>query len=91
LGPLYDGESFFSYSSEDGVPHDWVESLLEDDRGNLWIGTEGGGVCKFDGNTFTTFTRADGLADDTVRALGRGPQGHVWVATEIGVSQYSGG
>ena len=32
---------------------EYVTSIFEDSKGNLWFGTYGGGICKFDGNWVT--------------------------------------
>ena len=39
-----DGQGWKIYSTGDGLPPNAVRALAEDDRGNLWIGTEGGGL-----------------------------------------------
>ena len=36
-------------------------SILEDSHGNLWFGTEGGGVSMYNGETFTHFTTERGI------------------------------
>jgi signal transduction histidine kinase/DNA-binding response OmpR family regulator/sugar lactone lactonase YvrE len=54
--------TFHSYSIKDGLPANNVNSILEDDEGNLWLGT-GDGISFFDvtDETFTNFSLADGL------------------------------
>jgi signal transduction histidine kinase/ligand-binding sensor domain-containing protein/DNA-binding response OmpR family regulator len=51
-----------NYSINDGLPDNYVYSILEDDEGNLWLGT-GDGISFFDvtTETFTNFSPADGL------------------------------
>lgn len=50
------------YGVEDGLPHNSVSSLREDQAGNLWIATEYG-ISKLDvsGNQFFNFDKQDGL------------------------------
>jgi signal transduction histidine kinase/ligand-binding sensor domain-containing protein len=61
-----DGEPFnldvTSYTVEDGLADNSVNSILEDESGNIWLGT-GSGITHFDvGNEkFTNFTKADGI------------------------------
>ncbi len=40
----YDGSGWKVYSPANGLPKNAVRALAEDMQGNLWIGTEGGGV-----------------------------------------------
>ena len=47
-------------SIEQGMSRTGVWSILEDSRGNLWFGTQGGGVNKYDGETFTHLTTKEG-------------------------------
>ena len=66
-----------------------VEALLQDRQGNLWIGTEYGGLSRYDGEVFTTFTTADGLAGNQVNCLLEDRQGILWIGTERGgLSRY---
>ena len=38
----YDGEVFTPFTSIDELSHNVVTSMLEDDQGKLWFGTQGG-------------------------------------------------
>lgn len=51
------------YTVEDGLPDNAIESILEDDNGNLWIGTSTG-ISFFNimDEHFTNYTTADGLS-----------------------------
>ena len=40
----YDGETWTTYTIEDGLANDFVNVILEDSEGDLWFGTGGGGV-----------------------------------------------
>ena len=50
------------YTVDDGLPDNYVNSIIEDENGNLWLGT-GSGISFFDVNkkTFTNFSTADGI------------------------------
>ena len=54
-----------------------VYSILKDKKGNLWIGTQGQGVCRFDGKSFTWFSEK-GLAGPAVLALFEDKKGNIW-------------
>jgi signal transduction histidine kinase/ligand-binding sensor domain-containing protein/DNA-binding response OmpR family regulator len=55
-------EGFTSYSTEHGLQNPSVLTLLEDDKGDLWMGTFGG-LSKFNKTTatFQNFDQSDGL------------------------------
>ncbi|HYF02390.1 MAG TPA: two-component regulator propeller domain-containing protein [Patescibacteria group bacterium] len=58
LGGLwrYDGKSFKNFTMQDGLAHNSVWSIVEDNSGNLWVGTRKTGLSRFDGETFTTLS-----------------------------------
>ncbi len=50
------------FTVEDGLPDNAIKSILEDEDGNLWIGTNAGiSLLDVERNTFTNFTVSDGL------------------------------
>jgi signal transduction histidine kinase/ligand-binding sensor domain-containing protein len=83
----FDGARFvvFDKSSTPELRHNRVLSLLEDRRGRLWLGTEGGGLTVLEQGVFRTFGRTDGLASDIVRALAEGADGTLWIGTDAGL------
>jgi signal transduction histidine kinase/DNA-binding response OmpR family regulator/sugar lactone lactonase YvrE len=50
------------YTVNDGLPDNSINSIIEDENGNLWLGT-GSGISFFDVNkkTFTNFSSSDGI------------------------------
>lgn len=81
---------FKSYSLEEGLSRSGVYYILQDNAGFLWIGTEGGGVCKFDGVKFTSYTRQNGLASENVRVIFQDDRNVLWFGTSNGLSYYNG-
>lgn len=71
------------YDVADGLAHDQITSLLEDNHGYLWIGTFEG-LSRFDGYVFTTYTTSDGLGNSLVNDLAEDARGRLWVATNGG-------
>ncbi len=90
------GKSFFTtFDSDDGLAMDGVswghKSALCDRSGNLWFGTQGGGVSRYDGKSFTIFTTGHGLANNTVWSILEDQSGNIWFGTYGGgVSRYDG-
>ncbi|MDE3212165.1 MAG: hypothetical protein KGM98_02945, partial [Bacteroidota bacterium] len=86
------GRGFFmSYSSDEGLALDEVYCSFKDQMGNLWFGTNGGGVSEFDGKKFRNFTTAQGLAYDVVWSIAQDREGNLWFGTDgSGVSKFDG-
>jgi ligand-binding sensor domain-containing protein/signal transduction histidine kinase/CheY-like chemotaxis protein len=88
----FDGVRFTRFARRD-VPAfraNHVLSLLEDRRGNLWIGTLGGGLMRHRNGAFTTFTRADGLPTDYVYTLREDRDGVLWIGARGGIARLEG-
>ena len=51
-------EVFTRYTVKDGLSDNSIQTLFRDDRGYIWIGTDGG-LNRFDGNSFTKFYKAE--------------------------------
>ena len=83
--------NFKQYSVEEGLPRSGIYCLLQDSRGFLWTGTEGGGLSRFDGREFVTFTIGNGLPDNTIRSLFEDKAGNLWIGTNgHGLCRYDG-
>jgi ligand-binding sensor domain-containing protein/class 3 adenylate cyclase len=83
--------NFKRFSVEEGLPRSGVYCVLEDSRGFLWIGTEGGGLARFDGREFVTYTVGNGLPDNTIRSLYEDAEGNTWFGTNgHGLGKFDG-
>ena len=58
-----------AYTLEDGLPQSQVHDIIQDDFGYLWLGTRGGGICRFNGNEFKVWNESDGLISNYVNSL----------------------
>jgi len=81
---------FKNYSLEEGLSRSGVYYILQDQAGFLWIGTDGGGVCKFDGHSFKNYTRQHGLASEKVRVIFEDEHHILWFGTNKGLSFLNG-
>jgi len=73
----------------DGLPHDHVEGIVEDDEGYLWISTNDGiARLHVETETFRVFGRASGLAGNRFLANGvhKGPGGWLYFGGEDGLT-----
>jgi ligand-binding sensor domain-containing protein/serine phosphatase RsbU (regulator of sigma subunit) len=84
-------QNFSSFSKLQGLTHSNITFLYEDNLGNIWLGTGGGGVTKYDGNSFTHFTEREGLTDNFITCIIQDNSGNLFFGTENGgVSKYDG-
>jgi diguanylate cyclase (GGDEF)-like protein len=83
----YDGYEFAIYRTDPAdplsLPADSVWALAEDAQGNLWVGTEGGGVARWDPRTdlFDRIELGSDPAMKVARALRIDAAGTVWIGT----------
>jgi ligand-binding sensor domain-containing protein len=82
--------SFTQYTVSDGLPQSQVYALLQDSRGYLWVGTQGGGLARFDGIRFRNFSSKDGLQGNYVNALMEDGFGNIWIGTNRGLNRFDG-
>ncbi len=51
------------------------DSIMEDSHGNLWFGTDGGGLSIYNGQIIYTFAENEGLSNNSVHVH---PGGQPW-------------
>lgn len=69
---------------------EYVTSIFEDSKGNLWFGTLEKGIARFDGKKLAYFTTKDGLPSDRVTSVIEDSNGIYWFGTGEGLSKYDG-
>ena len=81
--------SVTAFTTRDGLAHDLVQSILEDDAGNLWLST-GSGLSRFnpESGAFRNFGRHDGLGGNRFLAKSafKGKTGRLYFGGPHGVS-----
>ena len=88
----FDGVSFttFSKSNVKELKSNRFNSLLEDSRGDLWIGTEDGGLNRYHAGQFFTYTTQDGLPRNAITGLLKDGEGFPVVVTAGGLVRWQG-
>lgn len=82
---------FVNLSSDQGLALDFVNCIIKDSKGILWVGTNGSGVSKYDGKSFFNFSTENGLAGNFVLSICEDRDGAIWIGTDGGgVSKYDG-
>ncbi|MGB9521301.1 MAG: ligand-binding sensor domain-containing protein, partial [Anaerolineales bacterium] len=81
---------FVHLTTADGLVHDIVRSIVQDHRGFMWFGTQGG-LNRYDGKNFSAFhhlrSQSDSLSNDTVNVLYEDSQGDLWIGTVTGLDR----
>ena len=63
----------------------YIRSIFQDSKGNLWFGTLGEGVVRYDQETLTYFSYPDGFYNQTVYAINEDKEGNMWFGTDQGL------
>lgn len=75
-----------------GLPVNWVEPLVLDRTGALWVGTFEGGLARYENGVWTKFnTSNSGLPGMDVISLAVDSSGNIWIGTDNGLAEYSYG
>src|SRR5262249_13326778 len=76
---------FDSWTTEDGLPQNSINAILQTRDGYLWLATYGG-LVRYDGVQFTSFTKGNtkGLNSNRVVSLMEAGDGALWIGTEDG-------
>lgn len=68
----------------------YIRSIFQDSKGNLWFGTIGEGAVRYDVKTLTYFSDSDGFKSNSVFSINEDKKGNLWFGTDQGVYKYNG-
>lgn len=86
----YDGKTFTTYTTADGLAGNNVRSMYQDHRGDIWFGSTAG-LTRFDGTAFEVFDEADGVPEGWVWTFGEDERGDLWISVlRTGLVRYDG-
>ncbi len=96
----YDGYNIKSFLHNDktkgSISSDWIWAIKEDTQGQLWVGTDRGGLNKLnaDGRTFSVFKHdsdnPQSISGDIVRVISEDDSGQMWIGTDTGLNLFDG-
>lgn len=89
----FDGTKFQNFINDEYqsiIPRVYIEDLLQDSQGNIWVAAWNNGVARFDGNRWQTFRTKDGLPSDNAQSLFLDKHGYTGVITDKGVGLFDG-
>ncbi|MDR2086445.1 MAG: response regulator, partial [Dysgonamonadaceae bacterium] len=82
---------FAHIAGREGLPHQQVEALMQDDKGMLWIGTRNG-LSRYDGyNMVSYFNQADdphSLSQNFIKTIYQDSKKRIWIGTYKGICLY---
>lgn len=75
-----------AWLTENGLPQNTVQSIVQTHDGYLWVGTQEG-LARFDGLNFTVFDKENTPAfkSNDIRFLVEDRQGRLWISTSYGL------
>lgn len=77
-------EGFEVFTTDDGLPDNYIWSILQDRSGLIWLGTSNG-LCLYDGYSFTKYGKEsvhDPFLSSKITRLKQDLSGKLWLATE---------
>jgi ligand-binding sensor domain-containing protein len=86
----FDGYSFHTFTSKDGLAGNFIWDIKEDFNRNIWIACSGDGLTKFNGSTFKNYGIKDGLVHLNIRKLFFDSKGKLYIGTNRGLSIWDG-
>ena len=86
----FDGKTWTTYTTKEGLPGNHVFMLKITKDGQLWVGTNKGlAIPNADMTSFKVMTKAQGLYADNVFSMTQAPDGSLWVGSFGGVARIS--
>jgi ligand-binding sensor domain-containing protein len=84
----YDGNSFQTYTTVDGLLDNSISRIIIDNNNDVWCGTDYG-VNYYNGKSWQSFTPREGLAGSQILHIGNDKSGDIWFSSFGGVSRYT--
>lgn len=81
---VFDGHQFSHWSMAEGLAGNVIYSIIEDQRGRIWLATDEG-VGIIEDQQITTLTTKNGLPTNKVFELMEDREGTIWFATSLGL------
>ncbi|MBL4593538.1 MAG: hypothetical protein JKX68_06965 [Flavobacteriales bacterium] len=84
-----DRKTFQTYTIKDGLPSEVIRALYSDKQGDVWIGTDGGGLCKVIEKDHkiefkiyqTDQEKLNTISNNTVLSIHQDDNGFLWIGT----------
>lgn len=86
----YTNINFKNITSEDGLSQGTVETIIQDDKGYIWLGTNDG-LCRYNGYEFKIYKydeeSENSITNNYIVDIKQDKSGNIWVGTANGLSK----
>lgn len=86
-----DNITFDHLAVEDGLPHGYVNVIIQDRQGFMWFGTQSG-LSRYDGYRFTNYyhnpNNDNSLSDNKIWSLYEDMESNLWIGTQNGLNKF---
>ncbi|WP_430428386.1 ligand-binding sensor domain-containing protein [Maribacter litoralis] len=77
------------YSTHNSLSNNFVNTIIQDSEGTLWVGTQGGlNRYNAENDSFKAITKSEGLRNDAIKGIIDDTYNHLWLSTENGIIRY---
>jgi signal transduction histidine kinase/ligand-binding sensor domain-containing protein len=87
----WDEHAWKFFTTRDGLSANQVRAIADSADGDIWIGTDGGGLNRLHAGKFTAFGKTNGLPSDNISSLYLDRDGVLWAGTSSGLIRYENG
>ncbi len=84
---MFNGTSWKTLTTKNGLPSDFLTSITIDKKGVFWMGCDIG-LIKYDGNSWALINDLSGIKIKAVSQLGIDSTDHLWLGVTDGVVEY---
>ncbi len=78
---------------EEGIPKRAISSIVQDNNGFMWIGTNGAGLYKYDGVNYTSYEydwkKSNSISSNLIFAVYVDSNNRLWIGTDEGLCLYN--
>lgn len=80
--------NFSAITMDEGLPHNFIDDIIKDSKGFLWIATNGAGIARYDGYEFIPFNMGEPhnkLKSNFIKKLCEDKFKRLWIGSESGI------
>ncbi|MBN1251273.1 MAG: SpoIIE family protein phosphatase [Bacteroidales bacterium] len=70
-----------TYNTKNGLADNWISTITQDSKNQIWIGTWGGGISVLKNNKFKTFNDLNGLNDLKIWSIAEDIEGNILIGS----------